>query len=134
MSTPASHDPTMTAYIAVLRDALTTLVEGLDWSDTMAPRLGARLAYALSVGPEVEHARAVLRMETGRHAEEELRLMAELNAEASTIVDYVYPQLYGVPWSESGLVAREADARSALQRYRELIHATHRLLMILYQE
>ena len=122
-----SHDPTLAAYIAVLRAALTALVDAIEWSETIAPVLGARLAYGISVALDVERAKAALRMETGRHAQEELRLLAELNAEASTIVDYVYPLLYGEPWSPSGLVASAAECREALTAFRRLIHATQDL-------
>ncbi len=128
-SDPFGHDPALIAYIAVLREALQGLVDGVTALQARHPALHP-LTYR-SLAGRVETAEEVLRIETGRHAEQELRIMEELTVAGYTLADFVFRQLYGVPRVPRGLIPTQAEIVEALKDMERLTQQSWALAALL---
>ena len=112
------HDPALTAYVAALREALTLLVEAVQ-IQAEAP-VALRATGIFDCRWAIDNARQVLRMETGRLAQEEFRLAEDLASEGYTLADYCHHQLYGTPRAPYGHVPTLTEVKDALVRIETL--------------
>jgi len=109
----------------MLREALRELLE----QSALAPHANAAMASldATMLVWAQDRAKAVLRMETGRHAEQEWTIMGNLVYHAYTLADWVWMQQYGVPRSLAGCVPDRAEVLEALQAIATLTQAARDL-------
>ena len=113
------RDPELTAYNVVLREALEGLVRAIRSRDG-APDI-FRNTGIFSLEPETAHAEHVLRMETGRHAQHDLRIHADLAEQSFILADWVHYAFYGTPRSPRGGVPSRTDVEDALATIQRLV-------------
>ena len=111
------HDPALAACIALLRNALTTLVEAVQLQKEAPAHLRACSLFACDAA--IDNAQQVLRMETGRQAQAEMILTENLASEGYTLADFCHHHLYGVPRAPCGRVPTLAEVRGGLGRDRD---------------
>ena len=111
-----THDETVQAYVALLRRTLAELVEVTD-------NLRAEYAAVLSTGPlwflydpqeQIELAKGVLAMDTGRLAHQFWENMVAMDCEAWTLACFAHGKLYGRPRTERAHIPSAGECRAAL--------------------
>ena len=117
------RDPELCAYIAVLREALQELVGAIHRREGMVAA-GVLPTSLLSMHCATVHAESVLRMETGRHAYEDLQINAELADHGYTLADWCWHALYGTPRGTQITVPTRADVEEALAEIQRLTEAS----------
>ena len=103
-------DPALTAYVAVLRTALTRLVEETHMLKALPGHWCA----------STEEAEEVLRLETGREAQADLDILEKVCAEVYTLADWCHTQLTGKPRSPSGYIPTTAEVWGSLAEIEQL--------------
>ena len=125
-------DPELCAYIAVLREALQELVDAIRRREKMpAPVLRTGL-FSLDV--YTAHAEGVLRMETGRHAYEELQIESGLVSNGYILADWCWHALYGTPRGTQTTVPTRAEVEEALAEIQRLTEASWALDALLAED
>lgn len=126
------RDPELCAYIAVLREALQELVDAIRRREGMSQRLLKTGLFSLDV--YTAHAEDVLRMETGRHAYEELQIHSQLVSHGYTLADWCWQTLYGTPRGAQTSVPTQSDVEEALAEIQRLTEASWALDGLLAEE
>ena len=126
------HDPELSAYIAVLREALQELVDAIRRRESVPAAVLRAGVFALDV--QTAHAESVLRMETGRHAYEELQIQGQLADHGYTLADWCWHALYGEPRGTQTTVPTQAEAEEALAEIQRLTEASWALDALLAED
>ena len=127
------RDPELCAYIAVLREALQELVGAIHRREGMAAA-GVLPTGLLSMHCATVHAESVLRMETGRHAYEELQIESQLVSHGYTLADWCWHALYGTPRGTQTTVPTRAEVEEALAEIQRLTEASWALDALLIEK
>jgi hypothetical protein len=130
--TPEIRDREMTAYCALLRQALRDLVHAVDAHRCDAQTKVEQWLFGMRM--ELELAEMTLAMESGRHAEQIVRGLEQLSAETYTLANFLHDQLYGTPRAPRVLTPTEAEVRDALVRIEALTQENRRLYGLLIKE
>ena len=110
------HDPAVTAYVVLLREALEHLISAVEM-ERGAP---SGLKLLMSCTPELNEARRVLSQETGRLEQQVRANEAEIITCGYLLADYVHSQLYGVSRSQSGFIPTIAEVQETLRELERL--------------
>ena len=116
------RDPELCAYITVLREALQSLVDAIHRREDLPVLLLRTGLFSLNV--QLTHAESVLRMETGRHAYEDLQIESQLVSHGYTLADWCWQALYGTPRGRQTSVPIQADVEEALAEIQRLTEAS----------
>jgi hypothetical protein len=114
-----TRHPELVAFIAVLREALQSLVGAI--RDNASAPAAWKQSMLFSIEPATEYAERVLRMETGRHAQKDLDIQADLVCQAYILADWCWHSLYGTSRTARGTVPTRQDVEKALE---EIDHLT----------
>lgn len=128
----ADRTDELTAYIAVLREALQALAEQA--KDAVDSHAHVRALGRAFLPGSIARAEAVLRMVTGRHAQQDLWNNSQLASEGYLLADYLHHQLYGVPRSPHGVVPTVEEVKESLGKIEALTKESWRLEALLLKE
>ena len=116
------RDPELCAYIAVLREALQALVDAIRRREGVPVAVLRTGLFSLEV--ETVHAESVLRMETGRHAYQDLQIESQLVSHGYTLADWCWHALYRTPRGTQTTVPTQAEVEEALAEIQRLTEAS----------
>ena len=123
-----NREQELTQYIAVLREALQMLVDAAIRHQEMRR---TPLPSLFTMYSEIDYAQQVLRIETGRHAEQELQLLTDLNDHAYILADYLHHQLYGTMRAPKSGVPNIHEVKAALAGIESTTQAAWKLEALL---
>ena len=126
------RDPELSAYIAVLREALQELVDAIRRRESVPAAVLRAGVFALDV--QTVHAENVLRIETGRHTQAELEIESQLVMHGYTLADWCWHALYGTPRATQTTVPTRAEVEEALAEIQRLTEASWALDALLMEK